>query len=146
MLRIARLTDYAASLMAHLARSPARRVSAQQLGQELGLPNPTVAKLLKRLTQAGLMASTRGAGGGYCLARPPERITVAEIIEAIEGPVALTECVLGSCVFEATCSAHANWRVISRAMHVALDSVTLAQMATPAARGLRLKLQRRESA
>jgi len=146
MLRIARLTDYAASLMAHVAHSPERRVSAQQLGQELALPGPTVAKLLKQLTQAGLLQSTRGVGGGYSLARAPERISVAEVIEAIEGPVALTECSLGNgnCAIESACATRANWRLISRAVHVALEAVSLVDMAAPAPRALRFNVQRKE--
>ena len=146
MLRIARLTDYAASLMAHVAHSPERLVSAQQLGQELGLPGPTVAKLLKQLTLAGLLQSTRGVGGGYSLARAPERISIAGVIEAIEGPMALTECALANsnCVLESTCATRANWQVINRAVRVALESVTLADMAAPAPRALRFNVQRKE--
>jgi FeS assembly SUF system regulator len=132
MLRIAKLTDYATVLMAHLARSPQRQVSAQQLASELGLPAPTVATLLKRLTRAGLVSSVRGAGGGYLLARAHKDISVADVITAIEGPVALTECALGtgSCSFEASCATRGNWRLISRAVQVALESVSLADMAT----------------
>ena len=148
MLRIARLTDYAASLMAHVAHSPGRRISAQQLGQELGLPGPTVAKLLKQLTQAGLTSSTRGVGGGYSLARPPQDISIAEVIEAIEGPLALTECALANsdCALEPTCATRANWQVINRAVRVALAAVSLADMAAPAPHALRIHMQRLEKA
>ncbi len=133
MLRIAKLTDYAVGLMVHLARGPERRVSAQQLGLEMGLPVPTVASLLKRLTRAGMVVSSRGAVGGYRLARSAAGISVAEIIAVIEGPLALTECALhaGSCSLEARCATRGNWRLISRAVQVALESVSLAAMAAP---------------
>lgn len=135
MLRISKLTDYATGLMTHLARPPRRRVSAQQLARELGLPPPTVAALLKRLTRAGLVASVRGAGGGYSLARAPKAISVAEVIAAIEGPVALTDCALGDgrCALEAACATRGNWRLISRAVRAALEAVSLAEMAKPLA-------------
>ena len=131
MLRIAKLTDYATGLMARLARAPTH-LSAQQLAGELSLPAPTVAKLLKRLTRAGLVVSTRGGGGGYRLARPPESISVAAVIAAIEGPVALTQCALGAgnCDLEATCATRANWRLISQAVRVALEAVSLADLAS----------------
>ena len=95
MLRIAKLTDYATGLMARLARVPGCQLSAQAMSREMDLPLPTVAMLLKRLARAGLVQSSRGAGGGYGLARAPDAISVAEVIVAIEGPVALTECALG---------------------------------------------------
>jgi FeS assembly SUF system regulator len=136
MLRIAKLTDYAAGLMTHLARSPNRLVSAQQLAGELGLPVPTVATLLKKLTRAGLVASARGVSGGYTLARESRTISVAEVIAAIEGPVALTECALhaGVCNLEADCATRDNWRLISRAVQVALEAISLADMATDMAK------------
>lgn len=141
MLRISKLTDYATGLMTHLARSPGRQVSAQQLAQELGLPSPTVAALLKKLTRAQLVTSTRGVGGGYALARAPKDISVARVIVAIEGPVALTECALGDgrCALEADCATRGNWRLISQAVEVALEAVSLADMTLPASRGVRIQ-------
>jgi FeS assembly SUF system regulator len=134
MLRIGKLTDYATGLMAQLAHSPQRNVSAQQLALELGLPGPTVGAVLKRLCRAGLVRSVRGAAGGYGLVRAPETISVAAIITAIEGPVALTECALGegNCSLEAACATRANWRQISRAVQVALETLSLADLAAPA--------------
>lgn len=149
MLRISKLTDYATGLMTHLAHAPRRLVSAQQLSRELGLPPPTVAALLKQLTRAGLVASTRGVGGGYSLARPPGEISVAQVISAIEGPVALTECALGEgmCALEAGCATRANWRLISRAVEVALEAVSLADMtatvAVPVAKTMRFQAPRK---
>lgn len=134
MLRIGKLTDYATGLMAQLAHAPERNVSAQQLAFELGLPGPTVGALLKRLGRAGLVRSVRGAAGGYGLARAPAAISVADIIVAIEGPVALTECALGegNCKLESGCATRANWRRISHAVQVALEAVSLADLAAPA--------------
>ncbi len=133
MLRISKLTDYATGVMTRLAREPERSMSAQQLAQDLGLPLPTVAQLLKRLTRAELVHSVRGAGGGYGLARLPQAISVAEVIVAIEGPVALTECALGegNCTLETSCATRANWQVISQAVRVALESVRLSDMVAP---------------
>lgn len=134
MLRIAKLTDYAAGLMTHMARAPGRRISSQQLSAETGLPAPTVASLLKQLTRAGLVQSTRGVGGGYGLARQPRDISIADVITAIEGPVALTACALGDgeCSLEAGCITRPHWRVINQAVRLALASVSLADMAAPA--------------
>jgi FeS assembly SUF system regulator len=133
MLRIAKLTDYATVLMVRLAREPGRCFSASQLADELRVPLPTVAKLLKRLLQAQLLTSVRGAVGGYTLAHAPHAISVADVVQAIEGPVALTECALGkgNCSLEKDCATRANWRLISRAVRVALEAVSLADMALP---------------
>jgi FeS assembly SUF system regulator len=134
MLRIAKLTDYATGLMAHMARSPDRQVSAQQLSQETGLPAPTVANLLKRLSRAGLIFGTRGVAGGYGLSKSPGEISMVDVITAIEGPVALTECALGAgnCSLEAGCLTRGHWRLINQAVREALESVSLADMARPA--------------
>lgn len=140
MLRIAKLTDYATVLMVRLARDPARYCSAAQLADELGVPLPTVAKLLKRLLQAGLLTSVRGAVGGYALAHAPHAISVADVVNAIEGPVALTECSLGkgNCSLEKDCATRANWQLISRAVRVALEAVNLADMALPRMQTIRM--------
>ena len=140
MLRISKLTDYATGVMTQLAVAPDRRVSAQQLATELRLPLPTVATLLKRLGRAGLVRASRGVSGGYSLAHSPTAISVAEIIAVIEGPVALTECALadGLCSLENDCATRANWRQISHAVQVALESVTLADMARPAPRAKKI--------
>jgi FeS assembly SUF system regulator len=140
MLRIAKLTDYATVLMVRLAREPAHCFSAVQLSDELGLPLPTVSKLLKRLLQAGLLTSMRGAGGGYSLAHAPRAVSVADVVSAIEGPVALTECSLGkgNCSLENNCATRANWQLISRAVRVALEAVSLADMALPRMQTIRM--------
>lgn len=140
MLRIAKLTDYATVLMVRLARDPARCFSAAQLADELGVPLPTVAKLLKSLLQARLLTSARGAVGGYTLAHAPHAISVADVVNAIEGPVALTECSLGkgNCSREKDCATRANWQLISRAVRVALETVSLADMALPRMQTIRM--------
>ncbi len=141
MLRISKLTDYATLLMTRFAREPGNCLSAAQLSEASGVPLPTVAKLLKRLLQAELLVSVRGAGGGYLLAHAPRAISVADVVSAIEGPVALTECVQGqgACAFEAGCATRANWHVISRAVRTALEGVSLADMAVPRLRALPLQ-------
>ena len=140
MLRIGKLTDYATVLMVRLAREPARCFSAAQLADELGLPLPTVAKLLKRLLQSGLLNSVRGAEGGYTLAHAPHAIAVADVVNAIEGPLALTECSLGkgNCALEKDCATRANWQLISRAVRVALEAVSLADMTLPRMQPIRM--------
>jgi len=141
MLRIAKLTDYATLLMVRLAHEPARCFSAAQLADELGLPQPTVAKLLKRLLRAQLLGSVRGAGGGYSLSHAPHAISVADVVNAIEGPVALTECARGQghCALENDCATRANWQLISRAVRVALEAVSLADMAKPDLKSIRVQ-------
>ncbi len=136
MLKLSKLADYATVLMTMMARAPERLYSGQELSERSGIPAPTVAKLLKKLLQGGLLQSSRGAHGGYRLAREPEQVSVADIITALEGPIAVTECLshLGDCTLESDCSARANWRLINLAIHHALAAVTLAQMASNAPR------------
>lgn len=130
MLRIAKLTDYATSLMTLLAEAPDRVHSASELAGRARLELPTVAKLLKTLGQAGLVESFRGASGGYRLARPPVEITVADIIAAVEGPISVTECSLhdGLCDHESHCGVRGNWRRISEAVEAALRQIRLSDM------------------
>ncbi|MEJ2554052.1 MAG: SUF system Fe-S cluster assembly regulator [Gammaproteobacteria bacterium] len=139
MLRVGKLTDYGTVVMTSFARRPRRLHSANELAAELGLAVPTVSKVLKALVQHGLLVSHRGAKGGYSLAAPPEEITVAQIIAAIEGPIALTECSdsTGHCGQEPQCSVRSNWQRINRAVQEALERVTLAELARPMARPLR---------
>jgi FeS assembly SUF system regulator len=136
MIRVSKLTDYAIVLLAHLSRSD-RTLTAQELATRSLVPLPTVSKLCKELSKAGLVISHRGRKGGYGLARPADRITVAEIVEALEGPIALTECSQGiqACELEATCVAKAGWDPVSRAIHGALANLPLSAIAplrTPA--------------
>jgi FeS assembly SUF system regulator len=134
MIRVAKLTDYAILLLAHLARSD-RTLTAQELAQRSSVPLPTVSKLCKELSKVGLVTSHRGRRGGYGLARPPEQISVAEIVEALEGPIALTECSQDarSCGLSPTCLAKASWDPVSRAVHGALSNLPLSAIAPPCA-------------
>ena len=108
------------------------RVSAAQLAEETGLPAPTVQKLVSKLTAAGLLRSARGAGGGLKLARPAAAITLADIIEAVEGPIALTPCVdtgKHDCGLESACTVRPHWGVVNAAMRGALADVPLTRLA-----------------
>lgn len=133
MLRVGKLTDYATGVMTTLAQQPQRLQSAAELAAELGLALPTVSKLLKALVQHGLLISHRGAKGGYSLAATPQSITVAQIVTAIEGPIALTECSDAAklCEQESLCSVRGNWQRINQAVLTALQQVTLADLARP---------------
>lgn len=131
MLRISKLADYAILVMVEMARDPLTVMSAQALAERAGIELPTASKVLKLLGQAGIVQSFRGPAGGYCVQRPAAEISVAEVISAIEGPIAMTECSIheGLCSVEATCNARENWQKISRAVAGALQDVSLAEMA-----------------
>jgi len=135
MIRLSRLADYGVVLTTQLARAPTVR-TAPELAHATGLPQPTVAKILKQLAHEGVLMSHRGATGGYSLARPASALTVADIIAALDGPIALTQC-MGTneehCGIQSLCPTHPNWRRINDAVTRALSEVTLAEMATPAA-------------
>lgn len=133
MLKLSKLADYATVLMTAIASEPERLHNGQELAARTHVPVPTVAKLLKTLARGGLLESLRGAHGGYKLARAPEKLSVAEIIRALEGPIAVTECSThgGGCCIESHCATRANWRLINTAIRQALEAVTLAQMAAP---------------
>lgn len=136
MFRITKLTDYGVVLLTHLAqRAGEGPRGAREMAREVGLPLPTVSKILKALARGGLLDSQRGTKGGYILTRPPEKISVAEIIAALDGPIAITECIAtapGTCDQEPLCSVRANWQMINRTVHGALDKITLSQMIRPA--------------
>ncbi|MEO8461474.1 MAG: SUF system Fe-S cluster assembly regulator [Dokdonella sp.] len=136
MLRVSKLTDYATVVMTCLAATADDVVSAQALAERARLEVPTVSKLLKQLAQAGLVDSFRGINGGYRLAHAPEKITVAQIVTAMEGPIGMTECSAhsGLCGHELHCGVRVNWQRISQAISQALDSVTLADMVKPPVR------------
>lgn len=133
MLRLSKLTDYGTVVLASLARDPGRVHTAADLAADTGLSLPTVSKLLKLLTKGGLLISHRGPHGGYSLARPAERISAVEILDALEGPVAITECSShhSHCAIERLCIVGHNWRRISAAVREALTTVTLAELARP---------------
>ena len=147
MLRVGKLTDYATVVMTAFARQPQSMHSANEVAVELGLALPTVSKVLKALVQHGLLVSHRGAKGGYSLAAAPEEISVAQIIAAIEGPIALTECSdsIGLCGKETKCSVRGNWQRINSAVREALECVTLAELARPMAQPLHFTAPARSS-
>ncbi|HBB41033.1 MAG: SUF system Fe-S cluster assembly regulator [Nitrospirae bacterium CG18_big_fil_WC_8_21_14_2_50_70_55] len=130
MLRISKLADYGTMVMVKIAAAPFRLHTAAEVAEESRIPLPTVAKLLKGLTRKGLVASRRGALGGYRLARPPEEITIAHVITALEGPVTVTACSDGEglCDHEATCATRAPWMRVNEIVQAALEGVTLADM------------------
>jgi FeS assembly SUF system regulator len=127
MLRISKLTDYATVILAALSERPEALHSAPELAERTGIGLPTVSKLLKELQRATLVRSTRGARGGYQLARPAHEISAAEIIDAVEGPVALTECASdhGRCDLESSCSVGHSWQQVSLAIRHSLQEVPL---------------------
>jgi len=131
MLRISRLTDYATLILAQLATQPRRRVTAAQLALETGLACPTVSKLLKQLHRQGLVQSTRGLHGGYLLARPASEISAVNILDALEGPVALTECSRheSHCGIEPTCTVSRTWRRVNLAIRRSLQDISLLELA-----------------
>ncbi len=132
MFRLNRLTDYGVVVLSRMSRNPNDLRTAPQISQETGVPLPTVAKLLNALAHEHLIESHRGATGGYTLKRPAAEISVAEIIQALEGPIALTACVEGSeddCGVAALCPMRGNWDRVNKAIYGALSEVTLADMA-----------------
>jgi FeS assembly SUF system regulator len=136
MFKLNKLADYATVLLAIMAAEPARLYNGQELSAKSHLPAPTVAKLLKQLTRGGLLESLRGAHGGYRLTRTPARISVADIIRALEGPIAVTDCSVHGhgCDISRTCGSRTTFRLIDRAIRNALEAVSLADMAARPAR------------
>jgi FeS assembly SUF system regulator len=134
MLRISKMTDYAVVLATHLAAAEGPH-AARDVAVQTQIPEPTASKVLKKLARAGVVVSQRGPKGGYALARPAGQIGIHEVIEAIEGPIAVTECsdetADSSCEYETSCGVRANWQRINHAVHAALSEITLADMALP---------------
>lgn len=130
MLRLSKLTDYAVVVLVRLSRGDAVQTSPG-VSATTGIPEPTVAKVLKALAGTGLVASQRGAHGGYRLMRPLAAIPIADVIAAIDGPIALTACVegaTGGCEAERTCPMRGRWDPVNEAIHQALTNITLADM------------------
>ncbi|KAF1704906.1 SUF system Fe-S cluster assembly regulator [Pseudoxanthomonas suwonensis] len=149
MLRVTKLTDYATVVLTVLAARPGQVLSAAELAEHSGLEQPTVSKLLKPLAQAGLVEGLRGVRGGYRLSRDADRITLIEIVEAMEGPLAMTECSqAGSnqCGIAHQCGVRTNWRLINDVVADALRGVTLAQMLHPLSPSVPTATRRREIA
>ena len=136
MLRISKLTDYGTVVLASLAGSRHRVVSAAELAELTRVALPTVSKILKMLARASLVESTRGANGGYRLSRDPADISAADIIDALEGPVSITECSSSEsqCDIEDQCNTGGAWQRVNRAIRSALSEVTLLELARDANR------------
>ncbi len=132
MLRMSKLTDYGTMVLAQLAASEVGWTTAGQVADATHLGPPTVSKLLKALVHAGLVVSSRGAQGGYALARPAAAISAAEILDALEGPVAITECSSshGLCDLESYCRVGTAWQRINSSIRKALDGISLADLQT----------------
>ena len=132
-MRLSSMADYAVVTMSAAARHCGGvRVSAAQLAAETGLPPATVQKLVSKLSAAGLLRSARGTGGGLKLARPAAAITLADIVEAVEGPIALTTCVdqgRHDCSLEGACTVRPHWGIVNEAMRGALAEVPLTRLA-----------------
>ena len=130
MLRLSRLTDYAVVVLVKLARSGGVTTSTS-LAADTGIPEPTVAKVLKALAGGGLVASQRGARGGYRLGLSLDAISITRVITAIDGPIALASCVdggVGGCQAETLCPIRGRWDVVNTAIRTTLDGITLADM------------------
>lgn len=133
MLKLSKLTDYATVVLSHMAKNNAATHAALEIAEATGIAQPTVSKVLKMLAKAGVLNSVRGAKGGYVLARPPAKITVASVISALEGPIALTECSHShrSCEQASGCHIQGGWNLINQKIFNALESVTLADLILP---------------
>jgi FeS assembly SUF system regulator len=135
MIRMRKLTDYGIVILAHFARQdPEFQHTARSISEAIQLPQPTVSKLLKLLTRQGFLNSQRGSTGGYSLAVAPEAVTVAAIIEALEGPIGVTECSIDgdeACEARGHCMLSAHWPHINLAVRTALAAVTLWDISRP---------------
>jgi len=132
VIRLSKLADYGIVIMTHLARPGGVQASAQEIALATRIPQPMAQKILKALAREGLLRSQRGVKGGYELAQAARLINVAQIIEALDGPIAITDCVeraQGDCLIESSCPARTNWERINSAIRDALEEVTLAEMA-----------------
>ena len=134
MLRISRLTDYGTMVLAELAARQPALCSAGQLSETTRIGHPTVSKLLKSLARAGLVNAERGSHGGYTLSRPAEQISAADIIDALEGPLSITECSSseGHCDFATWCHVGGAWQRINESIRAALCAVSLADLCADA--------------
>ena len=136
MIRLTNLADYAVVVMTAAAKARDPRLTAGSVAALTGLPIPTVAKLMGGLARAGLLTSSRGVAGGFQLARPPAEISLAEIVEAIDGPIALTACqhdIASECAIEGACAVKPHIGIVTRTVRESLQAVTLAQLAGAAA-------------
>ncbi|MGF1731807.1 SUF system Fe-S cluster assembly regulator [Photobacterium kasasachensis] len=130
MLRVSKMTDYGSVLLTFMARHPEQIFSTASLARAIYLPPTTVSKLLKILHSSGLVLSTRGKNGGYRLAYPAQQITLAQIVDALEGTIAVTECSIKKdlCQIEKYCEIRGHWLGINKVIYNSLAQVTLQDM------------------
>lgn len=142
MLKISKLTDYGTLVLSRMAASPETQYSAAELSQKTGLTSTTVSKILKQLTKGEILTSTRGAHGGYQLARKTNSISALEIIRAMEGPVALTECSTdhNDCEIADACQMQSKWQIINLAIRKALSELSLADLSKPIQHSMNIDL------
>jgi FeS assembly SUF system regulator len=136
VIRLTNLADYAVVVMAAAARAPDVKLSAARVAEMTAIPAPTVAKLMGTLARGGLLTASRGVSGGFTLSRAPAEISVAEIVEAVDGPIALTSCAgneMTDCAMEGHCAIRGHWPPINQAVRGALAAVSLADLVRPAA-------------
>lgn len=131
MIKLSRMSDYAVVVLETLSRDAGASLSASQIAQASGLPEPTVAKVLKLMASGGIVTSQRGANGGYTLSRKPAEITVFDIVTAIEGRLGLTACVDGGdepCALEAHCAMSGRWDIVNEAVRKTFEGISLDRM------------------
>ena len=140
MLRMSKMADYGTVILTTMLRHPEQVQSAAEIATCVRVPVPTVSKILKILSREGLVLSLRGAKGGYVLARPPQQISMAQVIEAMDGPIGMTECSItpGLCEREAFCPVRTNWQQVNLTVLHALQQVTLDQMIQPVVQSVRM--------
>ncbi len=134
MIRLSRLTDYAVTLLTQMVSEAKPVWAASDLAEKTGLPLPTVSKVLKQLAKEHVLIAHRGASGGYRLGRAANEISIASVIEAMDGPIALTDCAEGGdqdCMIQTICPMSGNWNKVNNAVRQALDAVSLADMLAP---------------
>lgn len=130
MIRISKMTDYALVILAFLTKDPDQFVQTSDIAHNTKVNKPTTAKVLKLLAKHGLLESYRGATGGYKLTKLPEQISVAEIIQILEGPMAIMDCTLGKeyCALSPSCTINAPWNKINTVIYQALDTIKLSDL------------------
>ncbi len=132
MIRLSKLTDYAFVILSRFVRGGSGKVhNARDVSADVHLPQPTVSKLLKTLSRSGVLAAHRGVKGGYSLARSAEEITVADVVNALEGPISMTDCISDgdhSCMLELMCPMRLKWKGVNDILVEALQKMSLAEM------------------
>jgi FeS assembly SUF system regulator len=142
MLKMSKVVDYGIVLLTYMGtHGTSKPFKARDLAEATALPTAMVGKILKAFTRSGLLRSQLGAKGGYSLTRAPDQVSVADIVVALEGPIALTECLseqAPSCVIQVLCPTRNHWKQINRAVRDALDAVTLADLCGDISRARRV--------